>query len=151
MGYVVPREGGVTVMAETLSAGEDWLLCLYDGPIAPSETDTAATYTALEASFPGYARRTLSRRVGDGAWSPPVAQAPSGSPPWSPRARVAHSSYDHDNPQAFACTADPGGGASGYFVLGAESGALILAEPFAARAELLAGDSFAFVPIWESA
>jgi hypothetical protein len=78
-----------------------------------------------------------------------VAQAPSGSPPWSTRSQVGHSQYG-SSPQQWACSGT-GDTIYGYFVLGATSGNLIFAEAFAASRTLNTGDSLSITPIFENA
>jgi hypothetical protein len=150
MALLVPREGGVRLLADLLGGGplEDWLLGLYNAPITPAETDTAATYTAAEATFSGYARKTLARAIAPEAWSTPVAQPPSGNPPWSPRVQVGHSQYGAA-PQTWTC-GTTGDTIFGYFILGATSGTLICAERFPAPRTLASGDTLSLTPVFES-
>lgn len=149
MAFTVPHEGDVQILTELLGAGENWLLGLFKTAITPAETDVADTYTANEADFSGYARLTLTRTIASGTWSPPVSQAPSGDPAWSSRTQVGHSAYG-SSPQSWTCGAT-GGDVHGYFILGATSGKLILAEAFPAAKTLASGDSLAMTPIFESA
>ena len=88
MALLVPHEGELQLLTDMIGGGtlENWQLCLFNSNITPSETDTAATYTAHETAFPGYARVTLTRSISSSTWNTPVSQAPSGSPPWSSRA-----------------------------------------------------------------
>lgn len=151
MALVVSREGDVQILNDLFSGGalEDWLLCLYNSNITPAETDTAATYTASEAAFTNYARKTLTRSISPSTWNPPVSQAPSGSPPWSARTQVGHTQYGA-SPQTWACGAT-GDTIHGYFVLGATSGKLICAEAFSTPRTLASGDSLSITPIFENA
>jgi hypothetical protein len=151
MAYMVPREGDVQLLADVLGTGtrEDWLLCLFNSAITPAETDVAATYTAHETAFVGYARKTLTRSITGSTWSTPVSQAPSGSPAWSARSQVGHSAYG-SAPQSWTCSGT-GDSIYGYFIIGATSGKLILAEAFPAAKPMTSGDSLAFTPIFESA
>ena len=95
MALLVPHEGELQLLTDMIGGGtlENWQLCLFNSNITPSETDTAATYTAHEAAFTGYARVTLTRSISASTWNTPVSQAPSGSPPWSSRALVGHTQY----------------------------------------------------------
>jgi hypothetical protein len=151
MALLVPHEGELQLLTDLLGGGtlENWLLCLFNSNITPSETDTAATYTAHEAAFTNYGRRTLTRSVSATTWNPPASQAPSGTPPWSSRAKVAHSQYGA-SPQAWTCGAT-GDTVYGYFILGAASGKLICAEAFAAPRTLASGDALSITPVFENA
>jgi len=151
MPFLVSREGGVRLLAELLGGGppEDWQLGLYSSPITPSESDTAATYAAAEASFGGYARKPLTRSVSASTWNPPELQPPSGSPAWSPRSQVARSKYG-TAPQSWSVGAT-GGQVHGYFIVGATSGKLILAEQFASPRTLQPGDTLSISPVFEIA
>jgi len=149
MALIVPHQGDIQLLTDLLSSGENWLLGLFNSNITPSETDVAATYTAHETAFTGYSRKTLTRSVSGSTWSTPIAQAPSGSPAWSSRNQVGHSQYG-SSPQSFTCSGT-GDTIYGYFVLGATSGNLILAEAFAASRTLNNGDSLSLTPIFENA
>lgn len=149
MPFLVSREGDVRLLTELLGSGEDWRLGLYNSAITPSETDTVATYADHEATFDGYARKTLTRTVSASTWNTPVSQPPSGSPPWSARAEVAHSTYGEE-PSKWTVGAT-GDVIHGYFIVGATSGALILAERFANPRSLYSGDTLSITPIFEIA
>ncbi|MGO9598118.1 MAG: hypothetical protein ACLP7Q_09010 [Isosphaeraceae bacterium] len=149
MALIVPHQGDVQLLTDLLSNGENWLLCLFNSAITPSETDVAATYTAHETAFAGYSRKTLTRSVTSSTWSTPVSQAPSGSPPWSSRSQVGHSQYG-SSPQQWTCSGT-GDTIYGYFVLGATSGNLIFAEAFATPRTLTNGDSLSITPLFENA
>lgn len=149
MPFLVSREGDARLLTELLGNGEDWLLGLYNSAITPAETDTAATYSAHEAAFAGYARKTLTRSVSASTWNAPVLQAPSGSPPWSSRGQVAHSQYG-SAPLSWTVGAT-GDTVNGYFIVGATSGTLILAEQFADPRTLHSGDSLSITPVFEVA
>lgn len=151
MALLVPREGDVQLLVDLLGGGplEDWSLGLFNTAITPAETDTAATYTAHEAAFTGYARKTLTRSVSSATWNTPVLQTPSGSPAWSGRTLVGHVQYG-STPQTWTCGA-AGGSVYGYFIIGATSGKLICAELFSSPRTLASGDSLAMTPIFETA
>ena len=151
MALLVPDEGDVQLLNDLLSGGtlENWLLCLYNSSITPVETDTAATYTAHEAVFTNYARKTLTRSVSPSTWNTPVAQSPSGSPAWSSRSQVGHSQYG-SSPQAWTCGAT-GDTVYGYFILGAVSGKLIMAEAFQTPRTIGSGDTLSITPVFENA
>lgn len=149
MPFLVSREGDVRLLTELLGNGEDWLLGLYNSAITPAETDTVATYAGHEAVFAGYARKTLTRSVSALTWNSPVSQPPSGSPPWSSREQVAHSKYG-EGPQSWTVGAT-GDAIHGYFIVGAASGDLILAERFEAPRTLHSGDTLSITPVFEVA
>jgi hypothetical protein len=151
MPFLVPREGDVQLLVDLLGGGplEDWSLGLFNAAITPAETDTAATYTAHEAAFAGYGRKTLTRSVSAATWNAPALQAPSGSPAWSGRSQVGHSQYG-SAPQAWSCTG-AGDTVYGYFIVGATSGKLICAELFATPRSLANGDSLSMTPVFEAA
>jgi hypothetical protein len=149
MALMVPREGDVQLLADLLGSGENWLLGLFHANITPAETDTASTYTAQEASFTSYARKTLTRTVGASTWNTPVSQSPSGSPAWSSRTQVGHSQYG-SAPQTWTCGAT-GDTVYGYFAIGATSGKLIFAEAFSTPRTVANGDTLQVQPVFENA
>ena len=151
MALVVPHQGDIQLLTDMLGGGtlENWQLGLFNSNITPSETDTAATYTAHETAFTGYSRKTLTRSISSSTWNTPVAQAPSGSPPWSNRSEVGHSQYG-STPQSWTCGAT-GDTIYGYFILGVTSGNLICAEAFATPRTLANGDTLSITPIFENA
>ena len=144
MAGFIPDEGELQHLAEHLAAGEDWLLGLITTDLTPSESDTASTWTALEASFSGYARKTLTRAVGPGNWGTPTSGAPVGS--WSSESNVASSLYNVGTPQTW--TAGTGASATvyGYFYLGATSGKLAFAEKLAVAQPIVEGTVISIVP-----
>lgn len=150
MGYMIPREGDVQILNDLFGTGarEDWLLRLFNSAITPAETDVAATYTAHETTFVGYAAKTITRSVGPSTWNTPAAQAPSGAP-WSARTQVGHTQYG-SAPQVFTCSGT-GDTVYGYFITGATSGKLIMAEAFATPRALVSGDTLSMTPIFENA
>lgn len=151
MSFIVPHEGSVQLLKDQFTGGtlENWSLRLFNSNITPAETDTAATYTAHEATFIGYAAKTLTRSMGSSTWNTPVSQAPSGSTPWSARSQVGHSQYG-SAPQVWTCGAT-GDTVYGYFITGVTSGKLILAEAFAAPRTLANTDTLSITPIFEAA
>ena len=151
MPFLVPNEGDVQLLVDLLGGGalEDWSLGLFNAAVTPSETDTAATYTAHEATFAGYARKTLTRSVSPTTWNAPVLQAPSGAPAWSGRTQVGHTQYG-STPQSWTCSGT-GDSVYGYFIVGATSGKLICAELFATPRTLANGDSLSMTPVFEAA
>ena len=65
----------------SMGAGENWSLRLYQNNIPPSETDVAATYTAAETAFTGYAPKVLTRTIGASTWNTPTNGGPDGLDP----------------------------------------------------------------------
>ena len=151
MSLLVPHEGELQLLTDLLGQGsrEDWQLGLFNSNITPSEFDAAATYTAHEATFTNYARKTLTRSIGASTWNTPVSQAPSGSPAWSSRSQVGHSQYG-SSAQSWTCGAT-GDTVYGYFVIGASSGKLICAEAFSTPRTLASGDTIQVQPVFENA
>src|SRR4051794_30268432 len=151
MALLVPHEGELQILTDLLGQGarEDWQLGLFNANITPSESDTASTYTAHEAAFTNYARKTLTRSIGGSTWNAPVIQAPSGAPPWSGRSRVAHSQYGSSS-QVWTC-GTTGDTIYGYFVIGASSGTLVFAEAFSTPRPLANGDTVSVQPVVENA
>lgn len=149
MALLVPNEGELQLLADLLGNGESWSLGLFRTNITPAETDTASTYTAAEAAFTGYSRKTLTRSIGSSTWNTPVSQAPSGTPAWSSEAAVGHSQYG-SAPQTWTCGAT-GDTVYGYFIVGATSGKLICAEAFSTPRTLANGDSLSLTPVFENA
>lgn len=151
MALMVPRVGDVLLLTDLLAGGslENWQLGLFKSNITPAETDTASTYTAQEADFTSYARKTLTRSVGASTWNTPVSQPPSGSPAWSSRTQVGHSQYG-SSPQTWTCGAT-GNTIYGYFIVGATSGTLVCAEAFATPRALANGDTLSITPVLETA
>jgi hypothetical protein len=151
MALLVPHEGDVQLLTDLMGGGtlENWQLCLFNSGLTPSETDSAATYTAHETAFTNYTRKTLTRSVSASTWNTPVSQAPSGSPAWSSRNQVGHTQYG-SNPQSWTCGAT-GDTIYGYFILGATSGKLICAEAFSIPRTLANGDTISLTPVFENA
>lgn len=145
MAFVVPNEGDLKLLGELLGAGEDWSLGLYVSPVVPNPKDVAATYTAREASFAGYERKTVRRAVGDDAWAIVGVGPASGDEPWTDR-EVAKAQYSHP----MRWVASDRATIYGYFMVGVESGVLILAEAFEPRT-LCAGDTLSITPVFEVA
>lgn len=144
MAGFVPDEGELQHLAEHLAAGEDWLLCLITSPLTPAETDAAATWTAAEATFSGYARKTLTRSVSGTTWGTPASGAPDGS--WSSETSVATSRYNASSPQQWTAGSGVSATLYGYFYLGATSGKLVFAEYFATPRTINDGAVINLVP-----
>ena len=151
MPLVVPHEGELRLMSDMFGGGtlENWQLCLFNSNITPNEADTAATYTAHEATFTGYSRITLTRSISGTTWNTPTSVAPSGTPSWSSRTLVGHTQYG-TGPQVWTCGAT-GDTVYGYFVIGVSSGKLIFAEAFPTARTLANGDTVDVQPLFENA
>ena len=119
---IVPNDGEPTLLNNLLAGGalENWTLKLYKTNVPPSETDVAYTV----ADFTNYANRTLTRSVSGATWSVPASGAPTGG--WSAEASVAESTYQQ---QSWTCGA-VGNTIYGYWIEGATSGKVIMAELF---------------------
>ncbi len=77
MPLLLVHSGGLRFLADALAAGEDWQLCLYTAAVSGTESSVADDFTAGEATFAGYSRKTLTREVGTGKWAVPSLAAPS--------------------------------------------------------------------------
>jgi hypothetical protein len=142
MPAVIPNEGELRLINEILDGGlarENWTLKLYKTNVTPAETDTTASYT--ESDFTGYTAKTLTRTVSNGVtWGTPASGSPTGA--WSGEASVAESAYVQ---QTWTCGAS-GNTVYGYFVVGATSTKLIMAELFAAPRTLVNSDVLNLTP-----
>ena len=141
---IVPNEGEIQLLADLLGSGENWLLCLATTSVTPSETDVAATWTAAEAAFTGYARKTLTRTVSGSTWATPTTQAPTDA--WSAEAGVAQSTYNAGAPQTWTAGAGASGTVYGFFYLGATSGKLVFCQVLAVAKAVWAGDQIIITP-----
>jgi hypothetical protein len=145
---LVPDEGETRLWTELLDGGtvrENWTLKLYQNNYTPVPGSTAASFT--EANFTGYASKTLTRTVSASTWQTVAEGAPTGA--WNGQANVAKSTYG-TSAQVFSIT----GGASqtvyGYYVVGATSGKVIMAEQFASSRTLNPPlDTLSFTPAFE--
>jgi hypothetical protein len=141
---IIPNEGELVLLAELMGVvtREDWYLCLFTTTITPSETTVAANMTAVEATFTGYSRKTLTRTTGGSTWSTPASAAPVNS--WSAEALVATTTYNSGTPQTW--TAGASATIYGYFYLGVTSGKLIMAELFATPQPVVSTNVINFTP-----
>ncbi len=118
MAIVFSNDAETTLLDRLLgaSASETWQCRLFKGDVTPAAAHTAATYSAVEADFGGYAGQNLTDH---GNW--PAAASVSGK---------AQSQFSAEVPFSFGST-----GASnsvyGFFITDS-SGRLIMAERFAA-------------------
>ena len=139
MSLLIPDEGEVQLLKDLLGAAalENWTLKLYSNNKTPAETDTAASYT--EATFTGYAAKTLTRDTAGGHWATPASGAPTGA--WSAESNVAESTYAA---QSWSPTSSQS--IYGYCVVGATSTKLLCAEIFASVKNLVSGDTLTLTP-----
>lgn len=140
MPAVVPNDSEPTLLSNLLAGGalENWTLKLYKTNVTPAETDTIASYTV--ADFTNYTNKTLTRSISGSTWSTPASGAPTGS--WSGEASVAESTYQQ---QSWTCGAT-GNTIYGYWIEGATSTKLIMAELFATARTLASGDTLNLTP-----
>lgn len=143
------NEGEILALTDLLAAGEDWELGLVTADSTPDETDVAATWTAREASWPGYARKTLTRTISSTTWSTPVSMAPVGG--WSSEDLVAGSSYNESSPQTFTYSGASGVSVYGYFYIGVESGKLWLTGKFPQPQPLVDTNQLVIIPQYGAA
>lgn len=140
MALLVSNVGSVKLLTELLTSGENWSLKLYKNNKTPAETDTAGSYT--ECDFTNYILKTLTRSVSGTTWSTPASASPTGG--WSSRTNVANSTYG-TAPQTWTC-GTTGNTVYGYYLIGATSTLLILAELFATPRTLASGDTLSVQP-----
>lgn len=145
-GGVITNEGEAQLLADLLGTDppENWLLCLIDGPVAQAETDSAAVWIAAEASFSGYARKTILRGVGAGKWGVPTLVAPTNA--WSTRTLVAESVYDVDGVGQTWTNAGSVVVVYGFFLLGATSEKLIYAQAYPPGDAIQTGEMLVIYP-----
>ena len=132
MPLLVPNVGEVVLLTNTLNGGtlENWTLKLFKSNTTPAEGDTAGTYT--EADFTGYSAKTLTRSVGGSTWATPTT---SGGTTSSSYAAQTFTSSDATSQTIY-----------GYFIVGATTGTLILAERFDTSRNLVSPDTLTITP-----
>ena len=134
MALLVPNVGEVVLLTDLLHGGntrENWTLRLYKTDVTPAEGDVAGSYTV--ADFTGYVGKTLTRTVNPGTtWETPTTSS------GTTFSTYAQQSWTH------------GGGAAqtvyGYYLVGATSTTLILAEKFATARTLASSDVLNLTP-----
>lgn len=133
MALLCPNVGEVVLLGNLLAGGtlENWTLKLYKTNVTPAETDTAASYT--ESTFTGYSSKTLTRTVTGSTWATPTT---SGG--------VTSSQYNSASPQTWSATSAES--CYGYFVVGATSTTLIIAELFASVISLVNPSTLTIIP-----
>jgi hypothetical protein len=132
MPLLVPNVGEVVLLTNLLNGGtlENFTLKLFKSNTTPAEGDTAGTYT--EADFTGYSAKTLTRSVSGGTWATPST---SGGTTSSAYAAQTFTSSDATSQTIY-----------GYFIVGATTGTLILAERFDTARNLVSPDTLTVTP-----
>jgi hypothetical protein len=145
---LIPDEGETRLLTEILDGAtvrENWTLKLYQNNYTPVASSSAANFT--EATFTGYAAKTLTRTITASTWQAVAEGAPSGA--WNPQANVGKSTYG-SSAQVFSITGGTAQTIYGYFVVGATSGKVLFAEIFAAPRTLNPPlDTLSFTPAFE--
>jgi len=130
MAIFFPQVGDQKALSDFLSNGENWTIKLYSSNTTPAASDTAATYT--EASFTGYASKTLTRSITSGTWSTPSTATPSVS--------------NYNSGTGLTWNSTSAQTVYGYYVVGAVSGTLIYAERFSSPISLVNPSSLTIYP-----
>lgn len=137
MALVVCDAGEVELLKRVLytdASAENWTLKLFKTNVTPAEGDTAASYTV--ADFTGYANKTLTSSQSASTWAVPTTGSGTTS-----------STYGTD--QTWSPTSAQT--VYGYYVVGATSTVLLIAEAFAAAKNLADGDTLTLTPILQLA
>jgi hypothetical protein len=140
---LVPNEAEIQLLTDLLSAGENWILELYQSNTTPAETDAWASNPHTVANFTGYTPTTLTRTRAAGTWQPVDA---SGVALEAANARSLYGTA----PLSWTCGAT-GNSVYGYHYRGATSAKFIAVERFAAPRTLVTGDTLTFRPAFELA
>jgi hypothetical protein len=127
MALLVPDVGEVELLKRVLypASAENWTLKLYKTNVTPAESDTASSYTV--ADFTGYADKTITNTQSGATWAVPTTSTGTTSSTygttltWSPTS--SQTVY-------------------GYYVVGATSTTLLMAELFSTSKNLSNGDTF---------
>jgi hypothetical protein len=131
MPLVVPDAGELrmldTLLKLALSTNENQILKLYQNNVTPTQASVPASFT--EASFTGYAARTLLRS----GWNNAVTVS-----------NKAESSYG-STPQSWTC-GTTGNTIYGYWVEGSTSAKCLWAERFSTSRVLASGDVLNITP-----
>ena len=132
MALLVPDVGEVELLKRLLysnAGSENLTLKLYSNNVTPAESDTATTYT--EATFTGYAAKTLTSTQTGSTWGVPATVG-----------GVTSSTYG--TAQVFSPTSSQT--IYGYYVIGATSTVLLWAELFSSAKSLVSGDTLTVTP-----
>lgn len=134
MSLLCPDVGEVVLLTDLLDGAntrENWTLKLYKANVTPAETDTAGSYT--EADFTGYSSKTLTRTTSGSTWSTPATSA-----------GVTKSTYNAGTPFSWSATSVQT--VYGYFLVGATSTTLVVAELFGSSIALVNPSTLNFTP-----
>lgn len=127
MALVVSNVGELKLLAWALNGSpENLTLKLYKNDVTPSQSSVAGDFTV--ADFTGYVNKTLT----SGSWVAPATVS-----------NKAVSSYAS---QTFSCTGGSSQVVYGYYIVGASSGTLILAERFATSRTMSNGVDLTLTP-----
>jgi hypothetical protein len=135
---------GMTQLEKDLLAGgslENWSLRLFATSHTPAVTDTLSTYTAIEASFTGYAAKTLTRSMTGSTWSTPSISGTT--------INAAGDSLSTYGSAAQSWSATSSQTIYGYFWSGATSGVGITAEAFGSSIALVNPSTLNLTPVLE--
>lgn len=145
MSMKVAKTGQVQWLTDLLGGGslENFSLRLFSSSHTPAVTDVLSTYTAIEASFTGYAAKTLTRSISGSTWSTPTASGTT----IDPTNDNAKSTYDSGTPQSWSATSAET--IYGYFWSGVTSGVLLVAEAFASSISLVNPSTLTLPPALE--
>jgi hypothetical protein len=143
MSMKILQTGMVQLEKDLLGGGtlEAWSLRLFATSHTPAVTDTLSTYTAIEASFTGYAAKTLTRSMSGSTWSTPAISGTTIN-----SAGDATSTYGSS---AQAWNASSAQTVYGYFWSGLTSGVGIVAEAFASGISLTNPSTLNLTPVLE--
>jgi hypothetical protein len=144
MSMIVLHTGQVQLETDLLGGGslENWSLRLFSTSHTPADTDTLSTYTAIEASFTGYAAKTLTRSLTGSTWSTPTISGTT----IDTSSSNAKSSYGSSAQSWSATSAQT---IYGYFWSGVTSGVGICAEAFASSISLTNPSTLNLTPVLE--
>ncbi len=137
---------GQTQLENDLLAGgalENWSFRLFSTSHTPAVTDTLATYTAIEATFTGYAAKTLTRSVSGATWSTPAIVTPGTIDATNGNSKATYGSA----PQSWSATSAQT--VYGYFVSGVTSLVGLFAEQFASSIALVNPSTLQITPALE--
>lgn len=137
MALVVPDVGEVELLKRVLysnAAAEDWTLKLFKTNVTPAESDTASSYTV--ADFTGYSNKTLTSSQSGSTWAVPTTSSGTTSSTY----QTAQSWSPSSSQTVY-----------GYYIVGATSTVLLIAEAFASSKNLSSGDTLTLTPALQAA
>ncbi len=132
MAIVIPDAAEVEWLKRALYANagsENLSLRLFSNNVTPAESDVAGTYT--EATFTGYAAKTLTSSQSGATWAVPTTSSGTTSSQYG-----TNQTYSPTTSQTIY----------GYYLLFSTSGTIAGAEAFGAGKPLANGDSLLIVP-----